>query len=796
MTARMLHYRLLATGYLWLFLAAAVSAFASAAPSTANALAGLPLSFEPNQGKVAGSAQFLARGQNYEFLVAPTSVQFVLWKQDGAAPGGSVEQKQFQARALRGRAARMEFLGADRDAVVSGAEELTGKINYLIGNDPRRWRTGLSTYSRVHVEQLYAGINLDYYGNPRQLEYDFYLAPQSDPSLISIRFEGIDDLTITPEGDLVLKLGEDQLHHHRPALYQLVKGKRQAVSGGYRLKDKCTVGFVVGPYDRSRPLVIDPVFSYSTYFGGNGPDAAFAVRVDSIGAVYFAGATLSTSFLFSLPTNAFQRAFAGGTATGDAFVAKLDNTGSNLVYFTYLGGTNEDVIYDLALDNAGNTYVTGTTISGNFPTKNALFPNISGTEDPTILLFPNDAFVAELNTNGSALIYSTFLGGSLDDVGFGIAVDQAGYTYVTGFTQSTNFPVVNAYQSVFGGGDDAWVAKIAPGGTNLVYSTYLAGSAGDRGQAIAADENGFAYVTGYTISTTFPYLGGFQSTNAGGADIFVTRLTPSGGLAYSTYVGGAFNEFGTRIALDASHNAWVAGTTLSTNFPQAVVPLGLTAGNISTNPLNYDAILVAIDTNGNMRASYEFGGTGDDSAWGLALDASGRVFVSGITSSTDFPVVNAFGLFTTNVVGGKDVFVLALTTNATAALYSAYLGGSSDDFCYSIAVDSESSAYIAGYTSSTNFPTVAPFQASLNGPTDAFVAKIRFLDPNLTATLAGGNLILRWPITALGYTLQFALGLAPPVSWSAVPQKPVLDRGFYTVTVGVTNGFSAYRLSR
>lgn len=785
--------RWLATAVLSLGVAPAVFAVS---PTAAASLAGLPLYFEPGAGRSGSPAQFLARGENCQFVLTPAGVQFVLWKWDATQAVNSVATKLSPTRPLRARAARMEFVGANHDAGMRGAGELPGKINYLLGNDPQLWRTGLPTYARVRVEQLYPGIDLVYYGNPRQLEYDFDIAPRTDPAVISLRFDGVDELSINAEGDLVLKLGEDQIRHQRPALYQLVGGKRCEVTGGYRLKDKHTIGFVVGAYDREQPLVIDPTFSYSTYFGGNNADAAYAVKVDASGAAYIAGATLSSSFLFSIPTNAFQSTLAGGTLTGDAFVAKLDRTGTNLVYFTYLGGANEDAIYDLALDSAGNAYIAGTTDSANFPTKNPLFPKISGNPDPDIFVYPNDAFVAELNTNGSALVFSTYLGGSLNDVGSGVAVDPAGNTYVTGFTTSTNFPTTNAFQTNYTGGDDAFVVKIAPGGTNLVYATYLGGSGSDRGQSIVADESGFAYITGYTFSTNFPNANVLQTTNNGSADAFVTRLNPDGTLAYSTYLGGSYNDFGTRIALDSAHNVLVTGTSQSTNFPQTVITAGLTNGQSISNAVNYDVFVARVGVNGNLLASTTFGGTGNDSAWGIAVDAAGRVFIAGITSSFDFPVTNVFGLFATNLSGGRDVFVTALSSNFATTFYSGYLGGYLDDLAYSIAVDSESSAYVTGITGSTNFPTASPYQASLQGPSCAFLAKIRLFDPTLTATLAGGNFILQWPVTASGYALRSALSLSPPVAWTTVSQTPVLGGGWYTVTLPPTNALNFFRLAK
>ena len=790
------------------FAAAMLSAF-GATPSTQGVMPGLlshpawPLFFEPGYLQSNGPINFIARGPNYQLVLAPAEVNFILRKPELSPAPGSVRRDEALAlRSAPARVVRIAFEGADLQADISGADQMEGAINYLVGDSPSQWRTQVPMFARIKVAALYPGIELVYYRNHQQLEYDFNVAPETDPSVIRLHFDGVDKLSVSSEGELVVSLGDAELRQHAPVAYQTVRGVRREVAARYEMNDSHTVSFALGTFDHGYPLVIDPVFSYATYFGGNGGDTGLGIKVDNNGSVYIAGETLSTQFPWVVPGTPFQSGFHGGTVTGDAFVAKLDNTGSRLLYFTYLGGSSDDGAYDLAIDADGNAYITGFTASPNFPTKNALFNKISGSKDPTINLYPSDVFVAELNTNGSALIFSTYLGGTDRDVGSGIAVDPAGYTYVTGYTYSTNFPVRNAFQAFSGGTADAFVAKLAPGGSNLVYATYLGGNANDQGSGIAADSGGFAYVTGYTDSTNFPVAGSVLGTNLNGSgsavsgfDAFVTRIAPNGqNLAYSTYLGGSSSDYGYRIALDSSGGAYVTGATQSTNFPHASV-LQMTFGENGSNSVNFDAFLTKLGSNGAIAYSAQFGGTANDSGWDVAVDPLGRAFVIGITQSTDFPVVSPFGLFRSTNSGVADIFVVAFNTNGTAVHYSGYLGGSANDYGYAIAVDADSNAYLSGMTLSSGFPIAAgAFQSALDGKNDSFVAKIRLFDPVLNVVVVGGTTVLTWSATAPDFLLQSTFDLAPPQVWTTVSQPLVVTNGQYLVTLSTTNTSELFRL--
>ena len=765
---------------------------------------GVPLFFEPGQVDTGVGENFVARGPNYSFRVAARGIDFVLRQPTLHTADHSVLRDPAVSRRVEtNRYVSLKFVGANPKSALTGTGQMGGKINYLTGNDPNNWRSQVSVYSGVKVAGLYPGIDLTYYATQHQLEYDFTLDPGADPSVLRLRFEGLDKITIN-DGELVLHADGAELRQHRPVIYQIIKGVRHEVPGGYYLADASTAGFTLGKYNPAFPLVIDPMFSYSTYFGGNAGDTGLAIKVDNSGSVYLAGETLSTSFPTAETPNPFQAQSHGGTSTGDAFIAKLDSTGSKLIYFTYLGGSRDDGAYDLAIDSSGNAYVTGFTVSPDFPTRNPIFGQISGSPDAKYQVYPVDAFVAELNTNGSALVFSTYLGGTANDLGSSIAVDASGYVYVTGSTYSTNFPTVNPYQSAWGGNVDVFVTKFAPNGTSIIYSTYLGGTQFDEGQGIAADSAGYAYVAGYTASTNYPTTANAWRRNLNGSgaavtvyDAFVTKLAPNGRtLSYSTYFGGSQNDYGYRIAVDQDRNAYLVGATQSADMPHTNV-FGLFFGNNGTNAINFDAFLTKFGVYGNPLWTAQFGGTGNDSAWDVAVDGSGRASVVGITVSTNFPAIRPFDLFRSYNSGGKDVFVVAFDSEPGPVLYSGYLGGTGDDYGYAIAVDSESNAYISGMTLSPAFPVKAgAFETALSGSSDSFVAKIRIADPVLSVAVVGNVFEITWPATAPDYVLQSTIDLAPPQTWTTVAQAPVLSGGQYLVDFPATNSTTLFRLQK
>lgn len=682
----------------------------------------IPLSFEANQGQTENSVNFLARGAGYTLFLKPTeavlrlrSADFGMRNPNPQSAIGDQQSKNSQSKVLR-----MKLVGANPDAAVAGADELAGKVNYFTGNDSSEWRTDVPTYARVRYSEVYPGIDLVYYGNQKQLEYDFVVAPGRDPRAVCLQFDGADKVEVDTGGDLLLTLGESIVRQPKPLVYQEVGSSRRTIEGGYAVGPDGQVGFTVGEYDALLPLVIDPVLVYSTYLGGSGTDSGNDIVVDSSGNAYICGDTTSTNF----PTaNAIDGTFAGGGFAGarDAFVTKLNATGSALVYSTYLGGSGhttldpngDDRCFGLKVDGAGNAYVVGETHSDDFPTVNAFQGTYGGGFA--------DAFVTKLNPAGSALVYSTFIGGNVFDAATGIELDSSQNVYITGRTTSPNFPTVNPIQGTFAGGSsDAFVMKLNAAGTALVYSTYLGGTDFENGSGIAVDSAGNAYLAGQTRSTNFPTANAIQATFGGGTpdgDAFVAKINAAGSaLVYSTYLGGSDNDAGFDIAVDSAGSAHVTGSSSSTNFPTANA-FDSTLGGTS------DGFVMKLNAAGSALVySTYLGGSDADSGNDIALDSSGNAYVAGGTISTNFPTANP--IQATYGGGSVDAFVTKLNAAGSALIYSTYLGGGALDRGNAIAVDSCGSAYVSGTTGSTNFTTLNPIQAANGGGDDAFVTKI------------------------------------------------------------------------
>ncbi|HEV8132423.1 MAG TPA: SBBP repeat-containing protein [Acidobacteriota bacterium] len=535
-----------------------------------------------------------------------------------------------------------------------------------------------------------------------------------------------------PQGDLLLHTAAGVIRQQKPVLYQEIDGVRKEISGGYLRKGKHQVSFQIAVFDANRPLVIDPVLFYSTYLGGGGDEQGNGIAVDTAGNAYVTGFTNSTNF----PTTvgAFQTTLG---SFEDAFVTKLNPTGSGLIYSTYLGGSDGDEGFAIAVDTAGNAYVTGTTLSTNFPvTLGAVQPTFGGGTF--------DAFVTKLNATGSGLVYSTYLGGSNGDHGRGIAVDTTGNAYVTGFTFSGNFPItLGAFQTTQGGSYDAFVTKLNPAGSGLVYSTFLGGSGGDQGLGIAVDTVGNAYVTGATFSANFPITpGAVQPTLSGHTDAFVTKLNPIGStpLVYSTYLGGSSFDEGNGIAGDTAGNAYVTGSTASSNFPTTPGTFQTTLGSFE------DAFVTKLDPIGSgLVYSTYLGGNGNDQGNRIVVDTAGNAYVTGATDSTNFPTTS--GAFQTTF-GGGDAFVTRVNPLGTGLDYSTYLGGSDIDFGFGIALDAlpNPNVYVTGITRSTDFLTTSgAFQTTFGGGIDAFVTK---LNPTASALIGPPATLRLSPIVA------------------------------------------------
>ncbi|WKZ18693.1 MAG: SBBP repeat-containing protein [Candidatus Jettenia sp. CY-1] len=666
----------------------------------------LPLTFEANQGQTDSRVKFLLRGDGCTLFLTPTEAILALNKKGNVK---SPVNPKLEIQDSQSTVLRMKLVDANLQPEVIGLEEQPGKVNYCIGNDSRQWHTNIPTYAKIRYQDVYPGVDLVYYGDHRQLEYDFIVTPGFNPKAITMGLEGADKVKVDVQGNLVVYTNGGEVMWHKPVVYQEENGQRRPVDAKYMLKSNRNIGFRVAAYNTNLPLTIDPVLSYSTYLGGSSNDAGLSIAVDVSGNVYVTGATYSANFP---TTNPLQ---STGGDSFDAFATKLDPTGSVLIYSTYFGGSSHDHGFGIAVDTLGNVSITGRTHSVNFPTVNPLQPAYGGGS--------SDAFVTKLDSTGSAFIYSTYLGGGSLDTGSGIAVDTSGNAYVTGSTDSYSFPTANPLQSTYGGGSsDVFVTKLNSTGSAIVYSTYLGGSKTDQGFSIAVDTLGNAYVTGSTRSSYFPTANSLQSANCGSSDAFVTKLNSTGSaFIYSTYLGGSDLDIGCGIAVDTSGNAYVTGSTESYNFPTAN-PLQSTYGGGSS-----DAFVTKLNPTGLTCTGSAFiystylGGSKTDQGFSIAVDTLGNAYVTGSTRSSYFPTVNS--LQSANC-GSSDAFVTKLDSTGSAFIYSTYLGGSDLDMGSGIAVDTSGNAYVTGSTRSTGFPIANPLQLALDGICDAFIAKI------------------------------------------------------------------------
>lgn len=723
--------RLLRSLPLALCAAAFLQVNCAAAPVSAATMT-LPLSFEPNRGQAPAGVDYVARSRGgcaamlsanaLTLAVLPRRVEGPLERFTPAGGGG-----QSQETSATGAVFRVELIGASADARMEAFDPLPGRINYLIGDDCGAWRTDIPTYGRVECGEVWPGIGAVYYGNERQLEYDFNLAPGTRPEAVRMRILGADSLEPDAEGNLLVRCGLVSLVMRKPAAYQPLPGApistqdagfyqspaRREVEVCYSLSADYEVSFCVGAYDSTKPLVIDPVFTYSSYLGGSGDDEAHAVAVDASGNIYIAGRTTGD---FPVTAGAYQRTYKDNT---DAFVSKINpgkSAAASLVYSTYLGGSGFDEANGIAVDINGAAYVAGKTGSSNFP-MSKMFGAGGG----------YDIFITKLNSSGSNLVYSVRMGGSMDDSAAALALDASLNAYIAGSTLSPDFPTQSAARGYYSGNSDAIVAKINGSGSTLRYSTYLGGSFIDYGYGIAVDGDGSAIVTGSTSSSDFPTKSAFQSIYAGGSsDAFVTKLKSDGtNWVFSTFMGGstastggAAADIGVGVAADSQKNIFVTGYTSSLNFPMEKAIQPYFGGGV------FDAFMLKFNSSGSTLfwSSY-LGGKGDDVALGAAVDKLSNYYVTGETYSPDFPVINALQ-DTYDCCG--DGFAAKINPGGTLLMYSTYFGGGGQDISYGIATDSSGNAAVAGVTTSPDFPVTdnAYSQVFGGGLTDAFAARI------------------------------------------------------------------------
>jgi uncharacterized protein (TIGR03437 family) len=663
----------------------------------------LPLPFEPVAEPADARVRYFARGPDYGLLLATDEA--ILHR-----PGSQTSL-------------HMRWSNAQPAAAIEPLDVLPGKSNYFHGNHPEAWRTDVPNYGRVRYRQIYPGIDLVFYGNQRVLEYDFVLAPYADPSRIQLLFEGAAKMELAEHGELLLHVGGEVIRQPRPVAYQETDQGRINIAADYQL-DADSVRFELGAYDPRLPLVIDPLVLYASYLGGNNTDVAHGIAVDREGNIYLTGQTFSPNFPVKAPVDTLL------DGANDAFVMKLDPTGSRMLYSTFIGGRgSNDRGWAIAVDGAGNVYFTGETNSLNFPTANAAQPAARGN---------GDAFAAKLNIAGNVLLYSTFLGGSLSDVAYAIALDQFDNAYITGRTESANFLTKNPLQTTLRGQRDPFILRLDPDGV-LLASTFFGGAPAttgglddEAGYGIAVDKLQNVYVTGLTTSPLFPTLNAVQANFGGVEDGFIVKLDLTGArLIYSTYLGGQRADAGRGIAVDGFGNAYVTGYTISSDFPLKN-PLQPVYGSAS------DAFITKLNAQGTAFVySTYLGGSGEENTGlisdvtpvgSLAVDALGYVYLTGKTGSANFPLARAIQ---GELRGNNDAFISKLDQAGSALVYSTYFGTSFngnnglEERGLGLVVDGGGTAYLTGQMQGTDLLTVAPLQNRYNGGlSDAFILKL------------------------------------------------------------------------
>ncbi|MCX6564191.1 MAG: SBBP repeat-containing protein [Candidatus Aminicenantes bacterium] len=650
----------------------------------------VPLYFIPNLGQVDERALFYAITPSYTLWMTKEGLVF-----DSSAN-------------LKRDITKIKFLGAKEAVRVIAFQPAEHRVNYFMGRDPDKWRTDIPTSQAVTYDGLYPGIDLKIYGVDAQIEYDWIVKPGGTVGDIRFAYRNIRKTEIDQDGNLIIHTECGEFRHKKPVGYQTIDRTEREIQVSFKAIAEDTYGFQAEAFNPDYPLVIDPmILVTSTYLGASGGDGSSDIAVDGAGSVYLTGGSDASGFPVFNP---FDPTWNGSS---DAFVAKFTPDGRALVYSTYLGGSAWDSGSSIALDGSGCAYITGRTVSSDFPVFHAFDSTFNG--------FYDDAFVAKLSAAGNALEYSTFLGGSDTESGTGIAVDSAGSAYVTGETSSPDFPVLNAYDPYWSGSSDVFVVKFTPDGGSLVFSTFLGGSSIDEGADLAVDSAGSVYVTGSTYSMFFPVLNAYDPTQNGVSDAFLTKFAPDGrSLVYSTFLGGAESEFCNGIAVDSAGSAYVTGSTYSSDFP------AVKAYDSAQNG-GQDAFVAKFSPDGKALAySTYLGGSAADSGWGIAVDSAGAAYVVGFTYSKDFPVFDALS---STLKNSSEAFVTKFAPEGNTLAASTFLGGNSADYGWAIDVDAARDVYVTGNTGSSDFPVSNAYDPTYNGNTDVFMTKLRLIPP-------------------------------------------------------------------
>jgi uncharacterized protein (TIGR03437 family) len=733
-----------------------------------------PLHFEPNLGQTDASVRYLGRASQGTLWLRPQDVTLGIPLQQ-RAPKQKLSHRKSEKIARGLAVLRLHFLDSSAHPTMQAEDPQSGVSNYLLGNDPQAWHTGVAQYSRVRYNGIYPGIDAVFYGSDSQLEYDFILKPGATPQQVRLKLEGADSLSLNGQGDLRITIAGHEILQRAPRLYQsrtssTTVSSKTEIPGHYVLLDRNTVGFEVAAYDHSRDLIIDPVISYATFLGGTLGDVANSIAADPLGAIYVTGFTNSPNF----PTTA-GLVTAPATGGQNAFIARLNPAGSgsaSLLYSTYFGGRSRTAYDDgnaVAVDSNGNAWVVGRTYSSDFPQLSSFQNQLVTTANCGTTNCP-DAFVARFSTTGAALL-SSYLGGGNYDAALSVAVDASGSAYVAGETTSSNLtPRGSAYQSTLRGFKDAFLAKVSSAGA-LTYLSYFGGDGGDSANAVEADAGGNFVFAGETSSTNLPvsnnaFRNAAPVTGPNTASGFVARINPntsgSGGLTYGTYVGGASgNSTVNGIAL-ANSNIYVAGTTDSASFPVSANAVqgqfqGRYAIDTTFTPTG-DAFALVLNPSaqGNAQMVYStfLGGTWNEEARAIAVDSNGRITLAGNTFSFDFPVSDnaieprwlAFDQGTAGFLARIDPTRAGLA----GLLYSSYVAGNTSDLLWDMVITpTGDQVTVVGQTQSTDAPvTTTAYQAAFGGKDttqigDAYVARFDLTStgPQITQFVNGAGCV-------------------------------------------------------
>lgn len=659
----------------------------------------MPVMFERNVGQAGADVTFVARGAGFQAHVKPSEAVVVYGRKQAAS------------------VVRMQLAGARQEATMRAGQPLTIPVSYARTDADRNGTTMAPVFESVRAVGVYEGIDLVWRGCDGHLVYDFEVAAGADPSRIAWSYSGVESVSVDAAGALLVATKRGVIRQAPPVTFQMVDGTKRIVESGFNVIGAGMVGFRLGAYDRTQPLVIDPTVTYSTYLGGGNVDGVQAVEVDAAGHVYVVGETDSPNF--SVTVGAHDTTYNGNA---DVLVAKFHRNTGALMYATYLGGGADDSGFDLAVDGQGNVYVTGLTDSTDFPTT-------LGAHDRT-LAGDLDGFVTKINPAGNALVYSTYVGGTGFEFFTAIDVDAQGNAYVTGNSDDASFPVtVGAFDTTENGGlNDVVVFKLNPAGSALVFSTFIGGSGQDEGNGLTLTPNNEVVVTGFTDSPNYPVTAGaLDATKGGRGDAFVTKLNATGtALVSSTYLGGNLSSFATSFAgydagydvkLDALGNLYVVGETVSSNFPVTVNAFRTQLTGV------YEAFVAKLSPGmSNLVYATFIGGGGDEFARAATVDPLGAVRVCGKTISQNFPVtIDAFQI---NRQGAADAFLTELAFDGSALAFSSYWGGSQSEDAFGLRHDALGNVVMVGDTDSSNYlVTVGAHDTTYNTDGDAYLAK-------------------------------------------------------------------------